>query len=227
MKRLGETVSLLQPSGDKDKHSFIRASITHLFHADVTVILPVSDLRRISKEKEALQFDLEEHRNQTATMKNKINEFEAEHLKLNKVSSSPSQPVAISCQCPIMHVGCCHWKPAAFGATHSLAVAWLWLVQAPSHGATQFLILVGGGSYRYPLPLRCHWVSGCSGACRPSSPAAAQYLVVVATTRDVSFGTGRPVRAWNSGPDGPGAIPGSGLPDFCGPGSYVSTGWPI
>ena len=69
-----------------------------ILYADVTASLPVSDLRRISKDKEALQFDLEEHRNQTAAMKSKISEFEAEHLKLNKVSRSPSQSVVIPCQ---------------------------------------------------------------------------------------------------------------------------------
>ena len=44
-----------------------------------------NDFRRVTKEKEALQLELEEHRNQAVVMKNKISEFETEHLKLNKV----------------------------------------------------------------------------------------------------------------------------------------------
>ncbi|KAF0296927.1 Cilia- and flagella-associated protein 58 [Amphibalanus amphitrite] len=48
-------------------------------------MLKVQDLRRVSAEKEALQLDLEGHRVQAVAMKNKINEFESEHLKLNKV----------------------------------------------------------------------------------------------------------------------------------------------
>ena len=44
-----------------------------------------NDLRRVSKEKETLQLDLEEHRTLAIAMRNKISSFEAEHLKLNKV----------------------------------------------------------------------------------------------------------------------------------------------
>ncbi|XP_043234080.1 cilia- and flagella-associated protein 58-like [Amphibalanus amphitrite] len=52
---------------------------------EALLIKEQNDLRRVSAEKEALQLDLEGHRVQAVAMKNKINEFESEHLKLNKV----------------------------------------------------------------------------------------------------------------------------------------------
>ncbi|XP_037091261.1 cilia- and flagella-associated protein 58-like [Pollicipes pollicipes] len=54
---------------------------------EALLIKEQNDLRRATKEKENLLLDLEDLRAQAAAMKKRIAEFEAEHLKLNKVIS--------------------------------------------------------------------------------------------------------------------------------------------